>query len=206
MGTMLRQLAPSRYSLTLFGRSVRATLLSRHHNLFSSGSGVVDEPDPNLTVLQHARFHELRRTESLENRKARLIYQSRKRGNLENGILLSTFVDEYIDKLTPDQVGSYDALINLADNDWDIYYWVTVETLHPKGSDQDVEFDAIRMTNVYKLYTSYGHLSTDFGCVDAREVPEVFRTDVFEMLRDHVKNKEKQLRNQQPPLKPRSQI
>ncbi|KER23433.1 hypothetical protein T265_08654 [Opisthorchis viverrini] len=166
MGTMLRQLAPSRYSLTLFGRSVRATLLSRHHNLFSSGSGVVDEPDPNLTVLQHARFHELRRTESLENRKARLIYQSRKRGNLENGILLSTFVDEYIDKLTPDQVGSYDALINLADNDWDIYYWVT----------------------------------------DAREVPEVFRTDVFEMLRDHVKNKEKQLRNQQPPLKPRSQI
>ncbi|TGZ74135.1 hypothetical protein CRM22_001101 [Opisthorchis felineus] len=163
MGTMLRQLAPSRYSLSSFGHSVRATLLFCRHNLFSSGSGVMDEPDPDLTVLQHARFHELRRTESIDNRKARLIYQSRKRGNLENGILLSTFVDEYMDRLTPEQVGSYDALINLPDNDWDIYYWVT----------------------------------------DAREVPEVFRTDVFEMLREHAKNKEKRLRNQQPPLKPR---
>ncbi|TGZ74136.1 hypothetical protein CRM22_001101 [Opisthorchis felineus] len=125
MGTMLRQLAPSRYSLSSFGHSVRATLLFCRHNLFSSGSGVMDEPDPDLTVLQHARFHELRRTESIDNRKARLIYQSRKRGNLENGILLSTFVDEYMDRLTPEQVGSYDALINLPDNDWDIYYWVT---------------------------------------------------------------------------------
>lgn len=37
----------------------------------------------------------------------------------------STFADEFLQQLTSEQLRKYDALINLPDNDWDIYYWAT---------------------------------------------------------------------------------
>ncbi len=55
----------------------------------------------------------------------RLLYQSRKRGMLENGLLLSTFADKYLNTLTPELLMQYDRLINDPSNDWDIYYWLT---------------------------------------------------------------------------------
>ncbi|KAF6775422.1 hypothetical protein AHF37_05443 [Paragonimus kellicotti] len=128
----------------------------------SNFSEIPDVPEPDLSNLQQIRFHKFSLNESTEERRRRLVYQSRKRGNLENGILLSTFADEHLDKLSEDQLATYDAFINLPDNEWDIYYW---------------------MTNV-------------------KEVPEIFRSDVFDMLREHALNKDKRLRNQQPALKP----
>lgn len=53
------------------------------------------------------------------------MYQSRKRGMLENDILLSTFVSKFLSTMTPEQVTKYDHLINNVSNDWDIYYWAT---------------------------------------------------------------------------------
>lgn len=44
---------------------------------------------------------------------------------LENGLLLSTFADKYLDTLTPELMKQYDKLINEPSNDWDIYYWLT---------------------------------------------------------------------------------
>lgn len=54
-----------------------------------------------------------------------MLYQSRKRGMLENGLLLSTFADKYLDNLTPELTNQYDKFINEPSNDWDIYYWLT---------------------------------------------------------------------------------
>jgi succinate dehydrogenase assembly factor 2 len=64
-----------------------------------------------------------REGETIEQKKKRLIYSSRKRGILESDLLLSTFIKKYLDSLTPVQLAEYDELLN--ENDWDIYYWAT---------------------------------------------------------------------------------
>ncbi|KAK2853977.1 hypothetical protein Q5P01_006638 [Channa striata] len=55
----------------------------------------------------------------------RLLYESRKRGMLENCILLSFFAKQYLNTMTENQLQQYDRLINEPSNDWDIYYWAT---------------------------------------------------------------------------------
>lgn len=61
--------------------------------------------------------------EELETKRKRLIYQSRKRGILETDLLLSRFLDKYIQKLNYDQLVEYDQLLD--ETDWDIFYWAT---------------------------------------------------------------------------------
>ncbi len=53
------------------------------------------------------------------------IDQSRKRGTLESDLLLSTFADTNLPRMTTRQLQQYD--IFLDENDWDIYYWATQE-------------------------------------------------------------------------------
>lgn len=53
----------------------------------------------------------------------RLLYQSRKRGMLENDLLLSTFAAKFLKAMNADQIEMYDTLINKPSNDWDIYNW-----------------------------------------------------------------------------------
>ncbi|KAK6973208.1 succinate dehydrogenase assembly factor 2 mitochondrial [Biomphalaria glabrata] len=98
--------------------------------------------------------------ETLELKRARLLYQSRKRGMLENGLLLSTFAKQHLNTLTEDQLSSYDKLINQPSNDWDIYYWVT----------------------------------------GVKEIPEEYRSDVMDLLKNHAKNSTKESRIKQPDL------
>ncbi|XP_030767375.1 succinate dehydrogenase assembly factor 2-A, mitochondrial-like [Sitophilus oryzae] len=87
-----------------------------------SSSDMIDPPeDPVFTIPRPIS----REGEDLEQRKARLIYQSRKRGMLENDLLLSTFVAKYLHTFTPTQVDLYDKLINGPSNDWDIFYWAS---------------------------------------------------------------------------------
>ncbi|KAI1380592.1 DUF339-domain-containing protein [Hypoxylon crocopeplum] len=57
--------------------------------------------------------------------RARLVYQSRKRGILESDLLLSTFADAYLPTMTREQMAQYDRFLD--ENDWDIYYWATQE-------------------------------------------------------------------------------
>jgi succinate dehydrogenase assembly factor 2 len=57
--------------------------------------------------------------------------QSRKRGILETDLLLSTFADVYLPKMTREQMTDYDLFLD--ENDWDIYYWATQE--EPSASD-----------------------------------------------------------------------
>lgn len=49
--------------------------------------------------------------------------QSRKRGTLESGLLLSTFAAAELASMTPAQLDQYDRLLD--ENDWDLYYWAT---------------------------------------------------------------------------------
>lgn len=76
--------------------------------------------------------------EPLETRRARLLYQSRKRGMTENGLLLSTFADLHLNTLNPEQLKQYDSLINKPTNDWEIYYWMTGNKPTPPEYDNSV--------------------------------------------------------------------
>ncbi|KAI1156971.1 Flavinator of succinate dehydrogenase-domain-containing protein [Nemania diffusa] len=69
--------------------------------------------------------------------RARLVYQSRKRGILETDLLLSTFADAYLPTMTREQMDEYDLFLD--ENDWDIYYWATQEepSSSPKSSSSN---------------------------------------------------------------------
>ncbi|KAF1813762.1 DUF339-domain-containing protein [Eremomyces bilateralis CBS 781.70] len=72
------------------------------------------------------RVEPLRRTgEDIATTRARLIYQSRKRGTLESDLLLSTFADANLGSMSAEQLQQYDRFLD--ENDWDIYYWATQE-------------------------------------------------------------------------------
>jgi succinate dehydrogenase assembly factor 2 len=62
------------------------------------------------------------KNESTEVKRRRLLYQSRKRGMLENDLLLSNFASTYLSKMNVDDLDLYDKLINTPSNDWDLYY------------------------------------------------------------------------------------
>ncbi|KAG7098508.1 hypothetical protein E1B28_000452 [Marasmius oreades] len=55
--------------------------------------------------------------------RARLVYQSRKRGTLETDLLLSTFARDHLVAMTGAELKEYDKLLD--EPDWDIYYWST---------------------------------------------------------------------------------
>lgn len=82
-----------------------------------------------------------RPNESVETTRARLLYQSRKRGTLESDLLLSTFARDHLDAMSHDELREYDKVRPglvvvvvvhrlhdwqfLDEPDWDIYYWAT---------------------------------------------------------------------------------
>ncbi|XP_054739023.1 succinate dehydrogenase assembly factor 2-A, mitochondrial [Anastrepha obliqua] len=96
---------------------------------------IIDYDDPDYLPLPE---YPLRPNEPLEVRKQRLIYQSRKRGMLENDLILSTFVARYLKDMDATLTAQYDQLINGVTNDWDIYYWATNVKPTPPEHDNDV--------------------------------------------------------------------
>ncbi|XP_062823520.1 succinate dehydrogenase assembly factor 2, mitochondrial [Anolis carolinensis] len=71
-------------------------------------------------------------------KRARLLYESRKRGMLENCLLLSLFAKENLNQMSEKQLDLYDRLINEPSNDWDIYYWATEAKPAPKVFENEV--------------------------------------------------------------------
>ena len=133
-----RHLASPLLSMTSFSRFYRGDSLT------DSQKDMIEIPLPPWQE---------RTDESIETKRARLLYESRKRGMLENCILLrwgtrgswghfsltadglltsfslslifSLFAKEYLHHMTEKQLNLYDRLINEPSNDWDIYYWAT---------------------------------------------------------------------------------
>ncbi|EDW61736.2 succinate dehydrogenase assembly factor 2, mitochondrial [Drosophila novamexicana] len=102
---------------------------------YSTPPEVIDYEDPEgLPVPEYP----VRPDEPLATRKQRLLYQSRKRGMLENDLLLSTFVAKYLKDFDEDETALYDKLINGVSNDWDIYYWATETKPTPPEYDTDI--------------------------------------------------------------------
>lgn len=85
----------------------------------------------NLGKPQNPSYNELasriepikRSGESIDVKRARLTYQSRKRGILESDLLLSRFAKKHLHVFTMEQLDEFDLLLDEAD--WDIYYWAT---------------------------------------------------------------------------------
>lgn len=95
---------------------------------------MIDMPDKSVPIPKYQqKFNE---TEDIK--KARLLYQSRKRGMLENGLLLSTFAARYLNKFNGKQLDLYDNLINQPTNDWDIYYYATNVKETPAEYDNEI--------------------------------------------------------------------
>lgn len=59
--------------------------------------------------------------ESLEQQRARLLYQTRKRGMLEGDLLLSTFAKKHLPTMSAEELNEFDQLLD--EPDWDIFYW-----------------------------------------------------------------------------------
>jgi succinate dehydrogenase assembly factor 2 len=76
----------------------------------------VDEPYNQIPPI-------VRVNEATETKRARLLYQSRKRGILETDLLLSTFAKAYLPGMSPAELTEFDSLMDYPD--WDIYYWST---------------------------------------------------------------------------------
>ncbi|PQE19114.1 tpr repeat protein [Rutstroemia sp. NJR-2017a BBW] len=92
------------------------------------GEGTGENREMGVGELEGAKFRvePLRRTGEDDGKmRARLLYQSRKRGTLESDLLMSTFADTYLPKMTSSQMAQYDLFLD--ENDWDIYYWATQE-------------------------------------------------------------------------------
>ncbi|XP_053490822.1 succinate dehydrogenase assembly factor 2, mitochondrial [Ictalurus furcatus] len=83
-----------------------------------------DTPEVEQVAIPLPPWEE-KQNESLDIKRKRLLYESRKRGMLENCILLSLFAKRYLENMSASQLRQYDRLINEPSNDWDIYYWAT---------------------------------------------------------------------------------
>ncbi|QRV76577.1 succinate dehydrogenase assembly factor 2 [Ceratobasidium sp. AG-Ba] len=114
----------------LFGRAcVQVRTQTRFR---SSGSALADDPYP-LPLSKNVPEGDSdldssllpppisRPNESLSALRARLVYQTRKRGTLESDLLLSTFAKEHLASMSEAELREFDKLLD--EPDWDIYYW-----------------------------------------------------------------------------------
>ena len=87
-------------------------------------AAVRQERDMADQIAEKVRIQPLPRpNEDTETKRARLLYQSRKRGILESDLLLSKFAKLHLASLSRAELEEYDELLD--EQDWDIYYWAT---------------------------------------------------------------------------------
>ncbi|KAK4224875.1 putative early meiotic induction protein 5, mitochondrial precursor [Podospora fimiseda] len=167
----------------------------------SSSSSSSSKPDPStipsheldVGELQGAKFkiEPLRRTgESPEVMRARLLYQSRKRGTLESDLLLSTFASAHLSQMTPTQLKEYDLFLD--ENDWDIYYWATQDDPSSNTVFHHQEGEGGAPTREMQVQSPRpGEWAQTVGTFKAayRPVPARWEgSQILKMLRDHVKS------------------
>lgn len=87
-----------------------------------ANNGKPQNPEYNEEVRM--KIMPIKRTgETIDTMRARLLYQSRKRGILESDLLLSRFAKKNLQHFDMAQLKEYDELLD--EPDWDIYYWAT---------------------------------------------------------------------------------
>ena len=148
---------------------------------FSSAQKTVSADDPAAIPLVDEAVHEQiikvpkptrPANESIETKRARLLYICRKRGILETDLLLSTFAQKYMKSFTMKQLDEFDNFMD--ENDWDIFYWAT-ETNKPPQHIQEMSIlplliehsknkqrEILRMPNLSWLQIHYYDVSMSF--------------------------------------------
>uniref|UniRef100_A0A0N5A2M8 Succinate dehydrogenase assembly factor 2, mitochondrial n=1 Tax=Parastrongyloides trichosuri TaxID=131310 RepID=A0A0N5A2M8_PARTI len=123
-----------------FLRLVRSAKISfdiiSRRNLFVTLSKNVVSTD----LKEKINYKEL----DLDKWRARLYYQSKKRGILENDIIFGDFADDILKKLSPKQLEEYDKLINGDTNEWDLFYYVSGRKEAPKDIAETSVFPIIK--------------------------------------------------------------
>lgn len=70
----------------------------------------------------------------LDTIRARLIYQTRKRGTLETGLLISTFATpERVNSMSKEECAELDRLLSVPE--WTLYYWAVGKSEPAEGSE-----------------------------------------------------------------------
>ena len=69
-------------------------------------------------------------------RRRRLLFRSWHRGTREADLLLGPFAERHLAAMTPPQLDRFEAL--LAENDADLYDWISGRAEPPPASDSDV--------------------------------------------------------------------
>ncbi|CCO29367.1 Succinate dehydrogenase assembly factor 2, mitochondrial OS=Cryptococcus neoformans var, neoformans serotype D (strain JEC21 / ATCC MYA-565) GN=EMI5 PE=3 SV=1 [Rhizoctonia solani AG-1 IB] len=140
-----------------FGAHLRARIVLLRHTSSKSGSPSFSDPFPlplSRDVPQsNTSYDELdesllpppipRHNESLSTLRARLVYQTRKRGTLESDLLLSTFAKEHLPKMSEHELKEFDKLLD--EPDWDIYYWATNKKQPPPKWEGTALLDKLRV-------------------------------------------------------------
>ncbi|RAK91384.1 WD40 repeat-like protein [Aspergillus costaricaensis CBS 115574] len=133
-----------------------------------------------------------REGEDVTTMRARLLYQSRKRGILESDLLLSTFADVYLADMNKEQLQEYDRFLD--ENDWDIYYWATQDP-PAEGTEAAVSTEAGAQDTPTETWKRTGAKSGEWaqtvGAFKAayRPVPSRWAdSNVLRLLRQHVRD------------------
>ncbi|KAF2655157.1 TPR repeat protein-like protein [Lophiostoma macrostomum CBS 122681] len=143
----------------------------------------------------------LRRTgEDANTTRARLLYQSRKRGTLESDLLLSTFASTHLATMPPHLLTQYDLFLD--ENDWDIYYWATQEPTptsaeYAEGGATDLatpaaQGKAMQPKDEWKRQPAKGEWAQTVGTFKPayRPVPKRWAgSEILSLLRRHVKER-----------------
>lgn len=115
--------------------------------------------------------------------------QSRKRGILESDLLLSTFADVYLGKMSQEQLQEYDRFLD--ENDWDIYYWATQDP--PADAQEASNPPEDTVTETWKQTgAKSGEWAQTVGAFKAayRPVPSRWNdSEILRLLREHVRDK-----------------
>ncbi|CCC11329.1 hypothetical protein SMACR_04032 [Sordaria macrospora] len=201
MASSLRALRPAAATFARASAAVRpATSVASRYIIAFSRSASNDSTDSqqkrdlDVGELQGATFkiEPLRRVgEDPATMRARLLYQSRKRGTLESDLILSTFAQSHLQSMTPEQLKQYDLFLD--ENDWDIYYWATQEPPLPGQENQHLQnSEALSEKEQLPPNPRSGEWAQTIGTFKPayRPVPARWKgSEILELLRQHVKDK-----------------
>ncbi|CAB4386769.1 DUF339-domain-containing protein [Rhizophagus irregularis] len=124
-------------------------ILSRNNSNNSSSS---NSPSPTEKIVHDSNFDPSlpysnlppipRPNESIEKKRSRLLYQSRKRGILETDLILSTFASKYLKTFNEQELKEYDELLDTPD--WDIYYFTIDKKPIPDKWKNSIIFNKLK--------------------------------------------------------------
>lgn len=75
---------------------------------------------------------------SIEEQRRQMSELIKKRGMLENGSLLSNFLEALVRRMTKEEIKDFKTLLENTKDAWDVYYWATGVKKIPDGADNKV--------------------------------------------------------------------